>query len=397
MVSNFKKSNINNSELMQNLVKIALEKGIIKNKEAASIKKEASLNLNPTEDLNSNILILKAALEERKLYKEAKELEESFVFYIKAEKNLYELNNDFTLDEMNKVHPGKESIDVAGDNVVENLEEEHNAIMKAVANLRKKKDLNKVASLIKNATEEEKAAYFNLKKQISEAFATIRQVCETRGDLNWASKTAIFNTLQPIEKLLQKPFLYVPDIDNLKNYILEFEKRIDPSITNHLNPFAGLTGVLAGGLSENALNFVKPALEKIKEALVYFSKLALNISEETDYSNLTNQFNTTVENKPNSTYTAKEIDLGKSTKESRLITTNLDNLNNYKQILNANIGKVYTAEEIKSGLEWIDEQSKDFIEIQDFLDKDIPIPPKMVATIQKLDAQVKQFYNDWIK
>ena len=39
MVSNFKKSNINNSELMQNLVKLALEKGIIKNKEAASIKK----------------------------------------------------------------------------------------------------------------------------------------------------------------------------------------------------------------------------------------------------------------------------------------------------------------------------------------------------------------------
>jgi len=128
----FKHGKFSDSPVMRQLERVAIKKGMFKPEE---IVKKASISLEPSEDLFSDILKLANSLRDRGFEKEANELEDNIITYKTAETHLYKAIDETGEDLLEFAHPnGSVKMHDAKDEmgVVEDLLDKHEKILKIV-------------------------------------------------------------------------------------------------------------------------------------------------------------------------------------------------------------------------------------------------------------------------
>ncbi len=125
----FKHINFEDSETMRSLVKLAKEKGLVKEDPLKKIaSRKPKLDLRPTENLSENLMKLCSGLRASGMEKYAEELELTFIQYKQAAAS--ECDNKLIQDAHPKGSPFLEG--VAGDAVIETIIDEHLAMMRVV-------------------------------------------------------------------------------------------------------------------------------------------------------------------------------------------------------------------------------------------------------------------------
>lgn len=100
----FKHKKFDDSETMRSLVKVALDKGLIKEEPIVEMKKTASSNLEATGNLTQDIVTLCAGLRAEGFDKYAEEIESKFLAFKQAE-TLYETSKETGDDLVDAAHP----------------------------------------------------------------------------------------------------------------------------------------------------------------------------------------------------------------------------------------------------------------------------------------------------
>lgn len=119
----FKHDKLSNSPIFQQLQRIAVEKGLVKEDK---IEKKASSNIIPTGELLENLVNLSSGLRSRGLDKHAAEIELAILKYKKAKSEL---------DSNLLTNQSKAISNAEGDSLVESILDKHLAMMKAVEKL----------------------------------------------------------------------------------------------------------------------------------------------------------------------------------------------------------------------------------------------------------------------
>lgn len=129
----FKKTSFNESEIMREYARVALDQKIIT---LEPVKKTASevISLKPTDNLTQNIMTLCAALRSAGNIAQAKELECNFINYKSAETHLYNVTNETGEDLIDQAHPdGSPKVTDDKESVVETESDIHDAVVKMLA------------------------------------------------------------------------------------------------------------------------------------------------------------------------------------------------------------------------------------------------------------------------
>jgi hypothetical protein len=164
----FKHTKFEDSPTMRSLVKVATQKGLIKEEilvKTASVVKQA--DYTPSGNLIVNILKLCSGLRDLGLEDNANELESKFLNYKQAQ-SIYETSKETGDDVIDMAHPdGSHRVsDVEGDAVVETILDRHIKMINVV----NKKPTGKLASLSNNS------AILNAVKMVVAQSATVPQL-----------------------------------------------------------------------------------------------------------------------------------------------------------------------------------------------------------------------------
>ncbi len=128
----FKHGKFSDSPMMRAYERVAIKKGLVKPEEMV---KTASVSLEPSDDLFSDILKLSGALRDRGFEKQADELENNIIMFKTAETHLYRAIDEDGEDLLQFAHPkGSTKMHPAKDNHgdVEDLLDQHEKILKVV-------------------------------------------------------------------------------------------------------------------------------------------------------------------------------------------------------------------------------------------------------------------------
>lgn len=130
----FKHTKFEDSSTMRSLIKVASEKGWIKNnplEKYASVERE---DLTPTNSLTQNVIKLCSGLRSQGMDKFADELENKFVVYKQAAGGIYDVSGEKGEDLVDAAHPdgGHKLEGVPGDSLVETILEKHLKMVEVV-------------------------------------------------------------------------------------------------------------------------------------------------------------------------------------------------------------------------------------------------------------------------
>jgi hypothetical protein len=139
----FKHVKFEDSATMRSLIKVAAEKGWVKNnplEKYASVERD---DLTPTDSLTLNVMKLCAGLRSQGMNKYADEVETNFVAYKKAA-GIYDVSGEKGEDLVDAAHPdgGHKMEDMIGDSLVETILERHLKMVEMIG----KKPTGKLAS-----------------------------------------------------------------------------------------------------------------------------------------------------------------------------------------------------------------------------------------------------------
>jgi len=100
----FKHTKFEDSAVMRSLERLAKEKNLLPSQTVKTASATPKLDLSPSDNLTSNIMILCAGLRDSGMYKQAQELEEKFFTYKQAQ-TLYETSKETGEDLVDEAHP----------------------------------------------------------------------------------------------------------------------------------------------------------------------------------------------------------------------------------------------------------------------------------------------------
>ena len=245
-----KHTNFENSAIMQEYVKIALNKGLIKQEQ--SIVKEASTKkFEKLNNFNDKILSLCSKLRGSGFDKYADDIEQNFLNYKLASTQIYDVSGETGEDLVDQAHPdgGKEIIEKSTKDmgVVETITEQqkkmHDVVFKKPTG---KLALNVAANLIKNADENLNESdldnlYDEAKEILAQYSESVKRIQESVKGFLTTNHGALSTFLSGATTLLNLNSLNIGDICKpLNNFKLIAERSLNDRSSTPNSSLAGL-------------------------------------------------------------------------------------------------------------------------------------------------------------
>lgn len=254
----FKHGKLDDSVTMRSLIKVAYEKGLIKEEpvltKTASAEKKA--DYSPSSNLMENVIRLCTGLRDTGLDSYANELETKFMDYKRAN-SLYEISSETGEDVVDQAHPkGSPKIsDVEGDAVVETIVDQHLKMLNVV----NKKPTGKLASnqsilnAVKKVVAQQPAVSEYLQKMRTSAKA-INQAFHAASVLT-RPMTFVTGELLDAVNSLNKDNVNFESLNNVYLLLSNTRKELSPA-------FKGLTGI-----ESDKWAFIEPHLNEIQNGV----------------------------------------------------------------------------------------------------------------------------------
>lgn len=378
----FKHVKFQDSVVMRSLEKVAREKGLVKQEDLVKTAAPKT-DLAPTGNLLVNLLKLSAGLRESGFEKQADEIEQKAMAYKKAQ-SLYEAHKEKGEDLIDFAHPkGSHKLeDVDNEEAVfETIVEQH---LKSVQMVNKQPTgklassndiLGAVRVVLGQDTKQDE-----LRETLSEFLKVINTIdTATSDELTFSLK----GYLQTFSKLVASPT--VDNIKTIKERMSALYSRLNPTGSWHYMTFG------SGGLSEDTWSRVKGLLVKANVLADKALSLRQSINEAAGAA--------LEKGEPKAAPVAqKEVPPAKDVFETR-VSTSVGKINSYKAQISADLD--LTPEQKASAIKWLDGRSALFTsQLTSY--NNIPneergnAAPRLTSNLDKLDGQLKSFYDKWI-
>jgi len=389
----FKHTNFEDSETMRSLVKLAKEKGLVKEDPLQKIaSKKSKLDLKPTESLSENLMKLCGGLRASGMKKYAEELESAFLMYKQAAAS--ECDNDLVQDAHPKGSPLLEG--VAGDAVIETIIDEHLAMMKVVNKMPTGKLTN---AKLTNAKSIINAVKISLGEddKITQLLANIRTLVTQAGNMmkQFAEKANKDLTLQHVGSSLEDLIsntLNNPTLDALET----FNSEIDDAISIAKPGWSGMgaeksTWTVISALGNGAKSRIDKAIEYRRIVDQEEQKKILapyDNPQETEYEG------------SGKTETLEEVNIVGSPEFSELrdkIRILMGKLNSWKAVVNTYDDQ----SDVAVGSEYITNAISSLQRINSAMDNVDPeyaegVVARLTSNFTAIETDANDFYKDWI-
>jgi hypothetical protein len=266
----FKHGKLDDSATMRSLIKVAHEKGLIKDEpvltKTASLQKKA--DYSPSSNLMENIIKLCTGLRGMGLDKFANDLESKFMEYKRAN-SLYETSKETGDDVVDQAHPqGSHKIsDVEGDAVVETILDQHLKMVNVV----NKKPTGKLASNldILNAVKKVVAQKLSINDYLQKMKVSAKAVNQGFHSASLLTRPMTFVTGELLDAVdaLNKDNINFEILNNIYLLITNTRKELSPKL-------GGLTGI-----EEDKWRFIEPHLNEIQNGVYQIQELLKNPSK----------------------------------------------------------------------------------------------------------------------
>lgn len=380
----FKHEKFEDSATMRSLIKVAEQKGWVKNeplKKTASIE---SFDLSPTSSLTENVLKLCSGLRKSGMNKYADEIEKNFIVYKRAAE-IYDVSKEKGEDLVDAAHPdGSHQLEgVSGDAVVETIVDRHLKMLDVVD----KKPTGKTAASIINDVMIvlSQDANVNVLMQKRDSIKPIIQrnlnkIYEVADKESTFSHDSVMNTLGPsrdIYLVLNSPSLDRNKINSLSINFNKYVKKLSPG-------FLGLNQSSFDSISlnisniQNSINMMKKIQSQIDEIGEKEEQEKFKKDQETINSDPTSS--TEVSNKQTPTYTMNIAGINKAIQDLQSLQSTVP----FKNI---------TQQKKNNILSWIKRQSNVFTKMKNVMDS---AADKETVTKSLLNEITREFteFND---